>query len=74
MLKRTCRRSRDLVVVLLASVLVLSVSAACQAQTESIVAIQGRVTDDAGKAVLNAVVKAVGTDVSAVLTDADGRY
>ena len=40
----------------------------------SIVEISGKVTDSSGAPLENAVVKAVGTDVSPVLTDARGMY
>ena len=43
-------------------------------QILSIVEISGRITDASQAAIPNAIIKAAGTDVSAVLTDAEGRY
>lgn len=53
---------------------VLFVATAVAEQATPVVEISGRVTDESGSAIGSAVVEAVGTDVSAVLTDAEGRY
>ena len=43
-------------------------------EAPSVVEVAGTVKDDSGTAVENAIVQAVGTDVSCVLTDKEGRY
>lgn len=45
-----------------------------QEDSAALVEVCGTVTDDAGKPIENAVVRAGGADVSAVLTDAAGKY
>ncbi len=58
----------------LPSVVFLFGTSALGQDAPSIVEVAGRVADTSGKAIENAVVEAVGTDVSPVLTDAAGKY
>ena len=66
-------KSRRMAIIGLSISFVVGSSAGGQ-DASSIVEISGRVTDASGKPVENAVVKAVGTDVSPVLTNVEGRY
>lgn len=66
-------RSRRNVVLAVCLPFVFGMSVAAQ-DAASIVEISGRVTDSSGKPVENAVVEAVGTDVSPVLTNVKGTY
>ncbi len=75
--KRSLRRSKgECICLTLGLVMALATTALAQRATPalSIVEISGRITDASGQAIEKAIVKAVGTDVSPVLTNAEGRY